>query len=100
MASTSLETSDWAKGPSYPALYLSTTSEYLPPAPKSNVAVADDVPEDGGDGKKSKDASWTLEGYENSLEIDQTFERFSKRVGYEPEQCIRCVVQSIHSLHS
>lgn len=88
MAATTLATSDWAKAPSYPALYMSTTSEYLPPAPKSNIPVAEEVLE-GVDEKKSKDTSWTLEGYENSLDVDHAFERFSKRVGYEAEQCIR-----------
>ena len=91
MASASLDTSEWAKAPSYPALYLSTTAEYLPPAPKSNVVATDDIPEDSADGKKIKDAFWTMEGYENSLDIDHAFERFSKRVGYEAEQCIRYV---------
>ena len=88
MASASLESSEWAQAPSYPALYLSTTAEYLPPAPKSNIPVADDISEDG-DGKKNKDATWNLEGYEQSLDIDHAFERFSKRVGYEAEQCVR-----------
>ena len=89
MASVNLESSEWAKVPSYPALYLSTTAEYLPPAPKPDPPVVDDIPDDNGDGKKNKDATWLLEGYENSLDIDHTFERFSKRVGYEAEQCMR-----------
>ena len=32
-----------------------------------------------------------MEGYENSLDVDQVFERFVRRVSYEGEQCIRCV---------
>lgn len=89
MATTTLETSPWTSAPSYPPLYLSTTSEYVPPAPKVNFATEEVHEDDDDDGKKGKDATWTMEGYENSLEIDHAFERFSKRVGYEAEQCIR-----------
>lgn len=91
LASTTLETSEWASAPAYDTLYLSTVAEYLPPAPKPKVPLDAQVNEDEAEGGKSKDASWALEGYENSLDIDHAFERFSKRVGYEGEQCLRCV---------
>lgn len=90
MASTTLESATWVSVPSYPALYLSTVSEYLPPAPKTGIKIEEEN-EDEGSGKKSKDASWAMEGYENSLDVDHAFERFSKRAGYEAEQCIRYV---------
>lgn len=90
MALTTLESTVWVSAPSYPALYLSTVSEYLPPAPKTNVKF-EEVHTDDDDSKTGRDISWAMEGYENSLEVDHAFERFSKRVGYEAEQCIRYV---------
>jgi pre-rRNA-processing protein TSR4 len=90
MAATTLENSDWAASPSYSALYLSTVSEYLPPAPKTklsrvNVEDADaDAPTGGG--------GWAPEGYENSLDTDHVFDRFSTRVNAEPSQCLRFVL--------
>ena len=90
MASTTLESTPWASAPSYPALYLSTVAEYLPPAPKTNVKIEE--VNDDDEGKKGRDATWAMEGYENSLDVDHAFERFSKRVGYEAEQCVRYVV--------
>ncbi|KAF7971276.1 hypothetical protein HWV62_21518 [Athelia sp. TMB] len=90
LASTSLEASPWASSPAYPALYLSTVAEYVPPPPKSKIPpgakIIDPLDEIDEDGKK---ANWVLEAYENSLEIDHIFERFTKRVGYEAEQCVR-----------
>ncbi len=86
MTSATLEESPWKAAPAYSPLYLSTASEYLPPQPKLKVSaqVSEPGSEDGG-----KDISWAFEPYENSLEVDQVFERFTKRVGYEGEQCIR-----------
>lgn len=89
LAGVSLVDSAWSSGPEYSPLYISTTSEYLPPPPKSKVAVPDeDAVNEGG---KNKGGGWALEGYENSLEVDNVFERFSRRVGYQSDQCIRCV---------
>lgn len=92
LAATSLETSDWKASPGYDCMYMSTTAEYLPSAPKAKVPAEAQVSDDD-DGKegKSKDSTWALEGYENSLDVDHAFERFSKRVGYEGEQCLRYV---------
>ena len=45
----------------------------------------------GDEDKKDKDISWAKETYEDSLEVDHVFERFTKRVGYEGEQCVRLV---------
>ncbi|RDB15771.1 putative 20S rRNA accumulation protein 4 [Hypsizygus marmoreus] len=90
LASVTVEESPWKSAPSYPAFYLSTTSEYLPPQPKPKSlpgARVSDPPED--DGKGGKDISWASEAYEDSLEMDHVFERFTKRVGYENEQCVR-----------
>ncbi|KAJ3555516.1 hypothetical protein NM688_g2531 [Phlebia brevispora] len=88
MASTTLETSEWKNAPTYNSLYMSTVTEYLPPAPKTKLppeARADAA----DDGAESKSNTWAFEGYENSLDVDHVFERFTKRVGYEGEQCIR-----------
>ncbi|KAI0763746.1 programmed cell death protein 2 [Trametes elegans] len=93
LQATSLSDSPWKTAPAYAPLYLSTVSEYLPPPPKVRVPAGATVDPDAEDGKspKGKDsaAGWDLEGYENSLDVDHAFERFSKRVGYEGEQCLR-----------
>lgn len=89
MASTSLEASPWASAPSYPALYLSTVAEYVPPPSKAktfSAKVTDPLDDMQEDGKKS---NWAFEAYENSIEVDHVFERFTKRVGNEAEQCVR-----------
>ncbi|KAH7927870.1 hypothetical protein BV22DRAFT_1103431 [Leucogyrophana mollusca] len=90
MASTTLDESAWTAAPSYTPMYLSTSSEYLPPAPKSKptskIRVEDPADDDD---KKGKDATWAFEGYENSLEVDHVFDRFTKRVSYAGEQCLR-----------
>ncbi|KAJ7090578.1 programmed cell death protein 2 [Mycena crocata] len=90
LAATTLEESPWRSAPSYPPFYLSTCSEYLPAQPKlklpQNVQVVD-PPDDSGKG--GKDVSWISEAYENSLDVDQVFERFTKRVGFEGDQCVR-----------
>lgn len=88
MASTTLEDSPWKAAPAYPALYLSTVAEYLPPAPKSRSSPEKAILEEAAEGK-AKDGGWSVEGYEDSMDLDHVFERFSKRVGYLGEQCIR-----------
>lgn len=90
MTTAALEESPWASSPAYPPLYLSTTSEYVPPPPKfklpASVLVEDDIDDEI---KGAKGANWAVEAYENSLDVDHVFERFTKRVGYEGEQCVR-----------
>ncbi|KAJ7074892.1 programmed cell death protein 2 [Mycena belliarum] len=90
LGATTLEESPWKSAPSYPPLYLSTCSEYLPAQPKlklpPGVQVVDPLEDAGKDGK---DVSWISEAYENSLDVDQVFERFTKRVGFEGDQCVR-----------
>lgn len=73
----------WKDMPSYPPMYMSTVSEYLPPEPKAKVNVKVD---DGFGGGKTKGG---LETYENSMSMDEVFSRFTKRVECEGEQCIR-----------
>lgn len=75
----------WKDMPSYPPLYMSTISEYLPPEPKAkaNIKVDDGL----GDGK----TKGGLEAYENSMNVDEAFARFTKRVECEGAQCIRWV---------
>jgi pre-rRNA-processing protein TSR4 len=92
LAATTLEESPWRSAPSYPPLYLSTCSEYLPAQPKlklpPGVQIVDSLDDPG---KGGKDVSWIAEAYENSLDVDQVFERFTKRVGFEGDQCVRYV---------
>ncbi|KAJ7035698.1 programmed cell death protein 2 [Mycena alexandri] len=90
LAATTLEESPWRSAPSYPPLYLSTCSEYLPAQPKLKLPPGVQVVDSLDDvGKGSKDVSWIAEAYENSLDVDQVFERFTKRVGFEGDQCVR-----------
>jgi pre-rRNA-processing protein TSR4 len=89
MTKTTLEESPWKTAPAYSPLYLSTASEYLPPQPKSKIPPGAQVVSEPGADEGGKDISWAFEPFENSLEVDQVFERFTKRVGYEGEQCIR-----------
>lgn len=91
LTNTTLETSDWASAPAYDAMYLSTVTEYLSPAPKQKLPLNAQINEDDIEEGRTKNAPWALEGYENSLDVDHAFERFSKRVGYEGEQCLRFV---------
>jgi pre-rRNA-processing protein TSR4 len=86
MASVTIENSEWACAPSYPAIYLSTVTEYLPPSKSLPSAKIQD-PEEG------KDTSLASESYENSLNVDRVFETFSRRVGYQGEQCVRYVTE-------
>jgi pre-rRNA-processing protein TSR4 len=90
IAAATLEDSVWLNVPAYPALYLSTCSEYLPPAPKIKLPVGTTNPEDdleGGQGAGG--GGFAPEGYENSMDTDPVFDRFSARVAHEPEQCLR-----------
>ncbi|KAF8998586.1 programmed cell death protein 2 [Cyathus striatus] len=90
MASTTLTESPWTDAPTYPALYLSTVSEYLPAQQKQKLPPGAQVIDPSeGDGKGGKELSWMSEAYENSLDVDHVFERFTKRVEYEGEQCVR-----------
>ena len=91
MAAVKIEESPWQNAPTYPSLYLSTVAEYLPPQSKARLPKGVTVDDLGDEDKKDKDISWAKETYEDSLEVDQVFERFMKRVGYEGEQCVRLV---------
>lgn len=90
MASATIGPSPWVSTPSYPPVYLSTTPEYIPP-PKTKLSPGPQVQDPGDDdgNQKRKNASWTFEEYENSLEVDYVFDRFTKRIAYEGEQCVR-----------
>jgi pre-rRNA-processing protein TSR4 len=89
LASVTIAESPWRCAPSYPTLYLSTVGEYLPPQAKLKVPKGIQVSELRDDETKDKDVSWATETYENSLEMDHVFERFTKRVSYEGKQCVR-----------
>ena len=89
VASVTITESPWRSAPSYPPLYLSTVGEYLPPQTKAKLPKGIQVSGLGEDETKDKDVSWATETYENSLEMDHVFERFTKRIGYEGEQCVR-----------
>jgi len=90
MGSVSLIESPWTPAPSYPPIYLSTVPEYPPPQPKQKLPAGARISDPLPDGDKhSKDTSWAAEAYENSLELDHVFERFTKRIAYEGQQCVR-----------
>lgn len=90
MVSTTIDDSPWQASPYFPPIYLSTVSEYLPPPPKSKIpqsARIDDPADE--DLKGGKDMNWAFEPYENSLDVDNVFDRFTKRVSNTGEQCLR-----------
>ncbi|KAK0453334.1 programmed cell death protein 2 [Armillaria borealis] len=87
MTSATLEDSPWRQTLSYPPQYLKTFSEYITPEPKPKIPSGAQIIDDD-DPKGGKDIGWS-EKYENSLDVDHVFERFSNRVKHEPEQCIR-----------
>ncbi|KXN89390.1 putative 20S rRNA accumulation protein 4 [Leucoagaricus sp. SymC.cos] len=88
LASTTLDDSPWRNAPAYGPLYLSTVSEYLPPQPKPKLPANAQII-DPDNARNKNDPTWTSEAYENSLEIDNVFDRFAKRVAQESEQCLR-----------
>jgi len=78
---------EWENVPHYSATYLSTVNEPLPPPvanSKSQSKLEDEVL-----GSEVAPSGWTTEGYENSLAVDMVFEKFTKRVSLDPEQCVR-----------
>ncbi|KAF8627680.1 hypothetical protein AX15_004299 [Amanita polypyramis BW_CC] len=85
MTKTAISDSPWQSAPEYKPVYLSTVPEYLPPPSKSKLPTGAQVESEEARG----DFSWMSEKYENSLEIDPVFERFTRRVAAEGEQCIR-----------
>lgn len=89
VASATLAESPWTSAPSYTPVYLSTTSEYLPPPQKTRLPPEARITDVFAEDQRGKDVSWAMEAYENSLDVDQVFERFMKRVGHEGKQCIR-----------
>jgi pre-rRNA-processing protein TSR4 len=86
LATTYLSSSPWSSAPHYPPFYLSTAAEYAPG--KSQDELRNDV-ENSGENRGTGTESWASEAYENSLTVDQTFERFTRRVAWEAEQCVR-----------
>jgi pre-rRNA-processing protein TSR4 len=98
LASVTIAESPWRCAPSYPTLYLSTMGEYLPPHAKPKVPKGIQVSELGDEETKDKDVSWATETYENSLEMDHVFERFTKRVGHEGKQCVRSAMNLSYSM--
>lgn len=88
-ASITISDSAWKSAPTYPPVYLSTLSEYLP-QPKQKLKVLK-VEELIDNDKEEKHISWAKETYENSLDIDPVFEKFTRRVAVEGEQCVRFV---------
>lgn len=81
------EQSEWENVPYYSATYLSTVGEPLPPPvtnSKSQSKLEDEVL-----GLEAAPGGWTTESYENSLAVDIVFEKFTKRVSLDFEQCIR-----------
>lgn len=91
LSTTVISESAWKDAPAYPPLYLSTVSEYLPEKPKFSLPPGTQIVDPSEiDEKNVKDASsWVSEAYENSLNIDQVFDKFSQRVEIEPEQVVR-----------
>ncbi|KIY52851.1 hypothetical protein FISHEDRAFT_63544 [Fistulina hepatica ATCC 64428] len=92
LAAASIEDSPWTSAPAFPAMYLSTVSEYVPPEPKAKLPKGVEV-DDGLDDNNNKKGGKRMDEfdhkYENSLEIDPVLAHFMERVAYEGEQCVR-----------
>jgi pre-rRNA-processing protein TSR4 len=86
LTSTRLEDSPWSAAPHHDAWYLSTAYEYVEPPPKPKASL---VSAEEDDGNFNLGSEWSSEAYENSLETDRVFDRFSARVRFEPQQCVR-----------
>ncbi|KAJ7050557.1 programmed cell death protein 2 [Mycena amicta] len=89
IAATTLDDSPWRSAPSFNPIYLETDSEVVPPQPKSKLPSGVQVVDSLDDVAPNKDVSWMSEAYENSLDVDQVFDRFTKRVAYSWQQCVR-----------
>ena len=87
MTKATIAESPWQSALAYPPIYLSTISEYLPPEPKLKAPSDAQVLDSSADMKGG--SSWMSERYEQSLGLDPVFERFTRRVAAEGEQCIR-----------
>ncbi|EKM81971.1 hypothetical protein AGABI1DRAFT_112151 [Agaricus bisporus var. burnettii JB137-S8] len=86
LAAATLDDSPWKATSAYDPLYLSTTSEYLPPVTQPKLPPGVKIIDPDNESKSG--TTWS-EAYENSLDIDHVFERFVKRVSHESEQCLR-----------
>lgn len=79
-----LDGSVWDATPRFDPLYLSTVPEYLSSRSDPKLKAVQETEEtEGGN------ASWSHEAYEDSMDLDDVFERFQRRVEQEPEQCLR-----------
>ncbi|KAA1468743.1 hypothetical protein DENSPDRAFT_794886 [Dentipellis sp. KUC8613] len=84
LASSTLSDSPWRMAPHHPAQYLSTLSEYIPP-PKKEKRTPSRIAEQENEDRNT----WSSEKYENSMDTDHVFEKFTSRAALEPEQCVR-----------
>ncbi|KZS94501.1 hypothetical protein SISNIDRAFT_453428 [Sistotremastrum niveocremeum HHB9708] len=85
LSASKIVDSPWDATPGFHPLYLSTVPEYLssPSSEPKTKSVQDTEDAESGN------ASWSHEAYENSMNLDDVFERFQRRVEQEPEQCLR-----------
>lgn len=109
-----LPSAAWSTLPSYPPVYLSTQTEYIPKprlskaqkaAQAESLAATSPGAAESGlaalTGKKP--VEWDTEGYVKGSGIpgaDELFERFLARLSSEPGQVIRCVGTSTLSFGS
>jgi len=87
LASATLVDSLWQSAPYYPPQYLSTISEPMHPSSKAPDGLT--TGDADADGLNPEGHSWASEKYENSMHIDQLFDRFNERAALEPQQCVR-----------
>lgn len=86
MTAARITDSPWSDAvPHHTAWYLSTAYEYVDPPSKPKASA----PSSEGNENVNSGAEWSSETYEDSLEVDRVFERFSSKVAFEPEQCVR-----------
>jgi hypothetical protein len=92
LASATLVDSLWQSAAHYPPQYLSTISEPIHPSSKSKVPDGLTAGDVDADGPNPEGHPWASEKYENSMHIDQHFDRFNERAALEPQQCVRCAL--------
>ncbi|KAF7302711.1 hypothetical protein HMN09_00906000 [Mycena chlorophos] len=91
LAKSTSENSPWRSAPRFDPVYLSRDFEPDQPSTQSKlpagVQMVDSLDDSGSTG--DNDFTDMAEAYENTLHIDQVFDRFTKRVGLNSAQCLR-----------
>nr|GAT61031.1 predicted protein [Mycena chlorophos] len=91
LAESTSENSPWHSAPRFDPVYLSRDLEPEQPSARSKLPSGVQMVDSLDDSRPTGDNDFTdmAEAYENTLHIDQVFDRFTKRVGLNSAQCLR-----------